>query len=421
MSRRESSTLGRSSNRLRINVIRSCTCSLRMGIPMAGRPPLRIGGHGKITRKYLGGGVWVARGRYRDSDGVTRIVERRGPADDFDKHGKLAEDALVAALQNRRPPAVGDEITLDTLVVSLVETHIARLTEDGRAARTIDTYTYAAGKLGKFIRGVRVGEATPPRIDDALRSMRNVHGPTMARQAKTLLRGALQLAVMASVLGSNPVRDVSVIASKAKPKGAPSLTADQLRELIVKVTASSYCQQHDLVDPITVLIGSALRRSELLGLMWRNFDEAAGTITVTGKVVRVAGKGLVRVDQTKSDAGRRVISLPKFAVDTLAKRRARPFVGEQLVIFPSSAGTLRDSDNFNKQWRSVRDELGVPDVTSHSFRKTVATLIDDEGLSARIGRRSPWARECFDDPGSLHGARPGTQPGCRATRPSHKR
>ena len=26
-----------------------------------------------------------------------------------------------------------------------------------------------------------------------------------------------------------------------------------------------------------------------------------------------------------------------------------------------------------------------PDATSHSFRKTVATLIDDEGLSARIG------------------------------------
>jgi integrase len=104
-----------------------------------------------------------------------------------------------------------------------------------------------------------------------------------------------------------------------------------------------------------------------------------------GKVVRVAGKGLVRVDQTKSDAGRRTISLPKFAVDTLVGRRGRPFVGEQSVIFPSSSGTLRDPDNFNKQWRAVRDDLGVPDVTSHSFRKTVATLIDDEGLSARIG------------------------------------
>ena len=44
---------------------------------MAGRPPLRIGQHVKITRKYLGGGVWFARARFRDADGVTRIVQRR--------------------------------------------------------------------------------------------------------------------------------------------------------------------------------------------------------------------------------------------------------------------------------------------------------------------------------------------------------
>jgi integrase len=33
----------------------------------------------------------------------------------------------------------------------------------------------------------------------------------------------------------------------------------------------------------------------------------------------------------------------------------------------------------------VRDDLGVPGVTTCSFRKSVATLIDEEGLSARIG------------------------------------
>ena len=33
----------------------------------------------------------------------------------------------------------------------------------------------------------------------------------------------------------------------------------------------------------------------------------------------------------------------------------------------------------------MREALGVPEVTTHSFRKTVATLIDDEGLSARVG------------------------------------
>jgi hypothetical protein len=66
---------------------------------------LRIGAHGKINRAYLGGGVWMARCRYRDSDGVTRTVQRLGPADEFDKHGKLAEDALLEALAERRPPA----------------------------------------------------------------------------------------------------------------------------------------------------------------------------------------------------------------------------------------------------------------------------------------------------------------------------
>ncbi len=69
----------------------------------------------------------------------------------------------------------------------------------------------------------------------------------------------------------------------------------------------------------------------------------------------------------------------------LTERRNRPYFGQQSVIFPSTSGTLRDPDNFAGPWRRIRDELGVPDISSHSFRKTVATLIDDAGLSARIG------------------------------------
>jgi hypothetical protein len=35
--------------------------------------------------------------------------------------------------------------------------------------------------------------------------------------------------------------------------------------------------------------------------------------------------------------------------------------------------------------RQLRDDLGVPKLTKHSFRKSVATLIHHEGPSARIG------------------------------------
>lgn len=196
---------------------------------MAGRPPLRIGQHGKISRKHLGGGVWVARCRFRDSDGVVRLVERRGPADDFDKYGKIAEDALTEALAERRPPSDPTSIGPESLVMGLVSQHIERLEEDGRSPATLATYRFAAEKLRKFLGGVRIREAHTARTDAALRSMRTAHGSTMAKQSKTILRGGLQLAVMAAAFSANPVRDVDSIRPKAQPRGATALTAHQLR------------------------------------------------------------------------------------------------------------------------------------------------------------------------------------------------
>lgn len=352
---------------------------------MAGRPRLRIGQHGRITRTKKANGAWVARCRYRDTDGVTRAVERRGPLDEFDQYGKLAEDALIAALADRQPPCGADTIGADTLVMALVDEHLHRLSEDGRAVATLATYAFTTEKLRKFLGGVRVREATTARLDAALRSMRTAHGATMAKQSKTILRGGLQLAVMASAMSANPVRDVNTIRPKTAAKGAVALTADQLRALLTSVQASTYCTQHDLADPLTLLAATGLRRSELLALQWSDFDAEAATLSVTGKLVRATGHGLQRVDGTKTAAGQRTVALPKFAVDMLNARRGREYVGEQKMIFPSTAGTWRDPNNFGKEWRTVRTELGLPEVTSHSFRKTVATLIDEEGLSARVG------------------------------------
>lgn len=39
------------------------------------------------------------------------------------------------------------------------------------------------------------------------------------------------------------------------------------------------------------------------------------------------------------------------------------------MIFPATSGTWRDPNNFGKQWRNVREKLGAPDATTHSFRQ----------------------------------------------------
>jgi integrase len=63
----------------------------------------------------------------------------------------------------------------------------------------------------------------------------------------------------------------------------------------------------------------------------------------------------------------------------LRARRTLSYYGEQPMIFPSTAGTWRDPNNFGKEWRTVREALGVPEVTTHSFLKTVATRSTTRG------------------------------------------
>ncbi len=355
---------------------------------MAGRPPLRIGQHGKITRTELESGLWVARCRYRDRDGVTRRIERMTPDGADDEYGAKAECALLDAIAERRPPGTGT-ITGTTLLGELLDRYIERCRADGDLApKSIDTYEATLGTVKPRFVGIRVGEADPGLLNEILRGIRRDHGATRERHTKVALNAVLTDAVMVGAIGSNPVREIAPRRKKKterKPKGAPALEVDQVRALLVSIAESEVCASKDLRDPVIVLAATGLRRSELLALRWTDVDLDARVLTAAGSVVRLKGQGLVWQDRTKG-GDERSVALPQFAVDALRQRKDG-WTGPNTagVIFPSSTGTLRDPDNFGKQWREVREALGLPDVSSHSFRKTVATLIDDAGMSARIG------------------------------------
>jgi integrase len=53
------------------------------------------------------------------------------------------------------------------------------------------------------------------------------------------------------------------------------------------------------------------------------------------------------------------------------------------AVFTSPSGLLRDPSNTQADLRETFARIGSPGVTSHTFRKTVGSLMDDAGLSAR--------------------------------------
>lgn len=357
------------------------------------RPSLPIGSWGKIKRTELGKGRWVAKARVRDLDGVTRLVERNG------RTGAEAERNLSAHLAERTAPSMED-LTPESALTALWEAYEAHLLEEGRAIRTMERYRYASGYVLKGLGGYKIREATTQRLDGFVKSLKVNHGLSVAKSARVVLSGMFGLAVRYGAATSNPVRDVGTIKMESKP--ARALTVDQLRGVIdalrnspvplnpankvtPKQTISEYCAQADLADVVIMFAATGARISEVLGIRWKDVDLAAKTVTISGKVNRMPGGGMIRESFAKSAAGMRVLPLPSFAIAMLMGRQVAAVGNIYDVIFPSTTGVLRDPSAVSKQWRRVRAALKLDWVTSHTFRKTVATLIDDQGLSARIG------------------------------------
>ncbi|HEY6738850.1 MAG TPA: tyrosine-type recombinase/integrase [Actinopolymorphaceae bacterium] len=87
------------------------------------------------------------------------------------------------------------------------------------------------------------------------------------------------------------------------------------------------------------------------------------------------------INRPKSQAAYRVLQLAPWTVDML-RRRCKERRGSEMV-FPAPLGGLRDPSNTASDLRELFDETGFEWVTSHVFRRTVATLMDRAGLSAR--------------------------------------
>ena len=69
------------------------------------------------------------------------------------------------------------------------------------------------------------------------------------------------------------------------------------------------------------------------------------------------------------------------------------------AIFASRRGTWLSPNNVRRQWRQARAETDLEWVTPHTFRKTVATLIDKEAdtksAAAQLGHASEEVTDTY--------------------------
>jgi integrase len=336
---------------------------------LVARPHLEPGTHGRI-RVYPGPAGYRAVCLFRDWDGVTRQVQRQA------KTKGAAERALAVALRDRGRAGSGHEIAPDTKVAVLAEKWFSEL--EGKSPSTMQAYRDRLDRqVLPALGSVRVREMSVGLLDRHLAAVRASHGPALAKMTKSVLSGMCSLACRHDAMKSNPCRDVARIPSR--PQRAPrSLTVDEVRTVRAWLNEDAKARERDLPELVAFMVATGLRIGEACAVSWPDLDLDAGTVTVRGTVLRVKGQGLV-ISRPKSAAGERVLELPNWCVALLRQRGSSTG-----PVFPAPRShKLRDPNNTRRDLREAFLAMGMPGLTSHAFRKTVATLMDEAGLSAR--------------------------------------
>jgi len=350
-----------------------------------GRPRLPVGTHGKI-RCYRTSTGWRAMTTFRDYDGVGRPVERVG------KTKTAAERALKEALRDRTTPADEGSIKPDTrfrnAAVLWLEEFQAAIDSGTRSPTSRETYE---GRLNGIvlpaIGALQMNELTVGRLGRLFRTTQAQQSTSTAKTVRTVVSGVCALAVRHGALKTNPVRDVARL--EGRKVASRALSGEELADLLSKLDGDEVAKRHDLPDLARWYAGTGERTGEGLAVHWHHLDLEAGTANWAGSLIRVKGQGQM-INDGKTDVSERALALPVWLVDMLKERRQRladefGVTPERLrgPVFANSLGKLRDKHNTLARWREFRDRAGYPWVTIRTFRRSVATLLDDAGLTAR--------------------------------------
>ena len=174
-----------------------------------------------------------------------------------------------------------------------------------------------------------------------------------------VMHGAMKDAVQAHVIPRNPTEGTTAPKPNYKPKRI--LTRPELDAFLEVVEQDDVWRDFFQVELMT-----GLRRGEICGLQWSDFDEAAGTLKVC-RTLHGQRKGTYTIGETKTNQGMRTIILPHSVVDIL-RRRKTDAIGPW--IFPDP---VRPEDPVNPgsaytHMKTLLQHAGLPSIRFHDLR-----------------------------------------------------
>ena len=199
--------------------------------------------------------------------------------------------------------------------------------------------------------------------------------PSTIRSLHGVFQQAMDAAVRERLIAQNPTEGVTLPKKEAVPKRI--LNDEQLDCFMEAI------QKDDVWhDFFYTEITTGLRLGEICGLQWKDFDAQTGTLEIRRTVHTNAG-GKVSTGETKTNQGKRDITLPPSTVELLTKRKKHGLSQKWIFPQPLQPDQPMHPQKAYRRMKELLDEANLPDIRFHDLRHTFATPALTSGVDAK--------------------------------------
>ena len=333
-------------------------------------------------------GTWTVRGRVFDpSTGRMKQRTKSTGLKVKDKTKRKAEKMMEEIIEQWQDEAEGVKRAVSPPFSVYVQKFIERKQAKRIKANTIKSYQdYISCHIMPKLGAIPIAELTLDDLEEFYSEFLKTHKVSSARKVHVVVTGAVKEAVRDGIFQSN-FADCVEFPTSHKFTGAAVYTESEVNTLLAKAKEAG----EPIRAAVTLAVCYGLRRSEVLGLRWKDIDFERGTLTVSNTIVQ-NGELRIEAEQTKTRMSNRSIGLLPMTIpylEELKEQQTAAKLKTDKVVAWMDGQEVR-GDFISRKTKQLMKKCGLPVIRFHDLRHTVSPkqlqeFLGHEDISTTFG------------------------------------